>query len=96
MNSSAVVWFVATLFAETYLEQNPPVLAKWRRGQIYVTRREPVRPNQKAPPSFKKNAIIGIDFRPTAGTEPKKVAEVVRGTYRRSRTCSLFGSLARR
>jgi hypothetical protein len=80
MNSSAIIWLAATLFAEAHLAQNPPVLAKMEQmGTLYVTRQEPVRPNQKTPPqSVKKNAILGIDFRPTAGTDPKKVAEVVR------------------
>jgi hypothetical protein len=81
MNTTLAVWLVATAFADAHLEQNPPVLAKMEQmGTLYVTRQEPVRPNQKLPPGsvLKKNAILGIDFRPTAGTDPKKVAEVVR------------------
>lgn len=81
MNTTLAVWLVATAFADAHLEQNPPVLAKMETlGTLYVTRQEPVRPGQKSPPGtvLKKNAILGIDFRPTAGTDPKKVAEVVR------------------
>src|SRR5262245_37498485 len=80
MLSNVIVLLGASLFADQIVEQNPPVLAKMEAlGTLYVTRREPGGPKtKKAAKNLKKNAIIGIDFRPTAGTDPKKVAEVVR------------------
>jgi hypothetical protein len=57
---------------------NPPVITKMEElGSVYVTRAAPkdkTAPKTKA----KENAIIGIDFRPMAGTDSKKIAELVK------------------
>ena len=59
-------------------EPIPPVIAKMEElGTVYVTRADP-RAKKSAPSEAKKNAIISIDFRPTAGSDPKKVAAVVK------------------
>jgi hypothetical protein len=64
------------VFAQS--EPIPPVIAKMEDlGTVYVRRADP-RAKKSARSEAKKNAIIGIDFRPTAGSDPKKVAAVVK------------------
>src|SRR6516162_917611 len=59
-------------------EPTPPVIAKMEElGTVYVTRADP-RAKTSVTGEAKKNAIIGIDFRPTAGSDPKKVAAAVK------------------
>jgi hypothetical protein len=74
----------ASAFAQT--DADPPVIKKMQDlGTVYVTRR-PVKKVKKdddprAVPGEKDqapNAIIGIDFRPMAGTDSAKIAEVVK------------------
>lgn len=65
----------SNLFAQ--LPPTPPVIKKMEAmGTVYLTWRDPQNKNAKS--DAKPNVIIGIDFRPTAGTDPKKVAEVVK------------------
>lgn len=57
-------------------ELDPPVIGQMEElGTVYVTRRAP-----KSAPKVKtkKGPIIGIDFRPMAGSDPKKVAAAVK------------------
>jgi len=59
-------------------EPIPPVIAQMEElGTVYVTRADP-RAKKSVTSEAKKNAIIGIDFRPTAGSDPKKVAAAVK------------------
>ena len=59
-------------------EPTPPVIAKMEElGTVYVTRADP-RAKKSAASEARKNTIIGIDFRPTAGSDPKKVAAVIK------------------
>lgn len=74
--------FVALLGASVNVlaqsESNPPVIAKMEDlGTVYVTRADP-RAKKSTNSEVKKNAIIGVDFRPTAGSDLKKVAAVVK------------------
>jgi hypothetical protein len=66
----------AHVFAQT--ASNPPVIARMEElGTVYVTR---AAPKDKTAPktNAKENAIIGIDFRPMAGSDSKKIAELVK------------------
>ena len=81
MNTIAVVFFMsltnAQLVAQT--EQNPPVIAKMEElGTVYLTRSVPKGAKSGLKTDAKKGAIIGVDFRPMAGSDPKKVAAAVK------------------
>jgi hypothetical protein len=48
-------------------------------GTVYLTYRDiAVEGKSKDEFQVRKNAIVGVDFRPTAGTDPKKVTAVVK------------------
>ncbi len=69
----ALTLFSVNLHAQT--EKDPPVIAKMEAlGTVYLTRKD--LPDQKG--QVRKNVIVGVDFRPTAMSDPKAVAEVVR------------------
>jgi hypothetical protein len=66
---------VLTMQFLSQAEQNPPVIAKMEElGTVYLTRSVPAGAKGEA----KKGTIIGVDFRPTAGSDPKKVAAAVK------------------
>src|SRR2546427_231589 len=78
MNSAAFAFLISVVTAHFLAqpEPNPPVIAKMEElGTVYLTRYDP---KGKPPSSLKKGSIIGVDFRPTAGTDPKKIAAVVK------------------
>jgi hypothetical protein len=55
-------------------QQDPAVLAKMEElGAVYLTRLVP-----QGQPRGVKGPIVGVDFRPMAGTDPKKIVEVVK------------------
>src|SRR5438128_1550198 len=73
MNAVAVVFFVS--FGTAQPEPNPPVIAKMEElGTVYLTRFV----SKEAKAKIKNGAIIGVDFRPTAGSDSKKIAAVVK------------------
>src|SRR5437879_4439166 len=61
-------------------EKDPPVIAKMEElGTVYLTRRDlPGKGKAKDQPTVRKNVITGVDFRPMAGSDKKKVAAVVK------------------
>jgi hypothetical protein len=75
--------FVAISSGEPYVD--PPVIAKMQKlGTVYVTRFDGRRPGIRFRPpgpgvlaGTPKNAIIGVDFRPMAGIDPKAVIGVL-------------------
>jgi hypothetical protein len=75
---ASLALFIIAANVRAQAEPNPPVIAKMEDlGTVYVTRADP-RAKKSAPADAKKNAIIGVDFRPTAGSDPKKVAAAVK------------------
>jgi hypothetical protein len=75
---ACLVLFAITVNGRAQTEPIPPVIGKMEDlGTVYVTRADP-RAKKSVTSEAKKNAIIGIDFRPTAGSDPKKVAAVVK------------------
>jgi hypothetical protein len=59
-------------------EPTPPVIAKMEElGTVFVTRANP-KVKTSARSQAKNKVIVGIDFRPTAGSDPKKVAAAVK------------------
>jgi len=83
MTSAAIAFMGFCIFAGNAADQPPAVIAKMEQlGTVYVTWKEPIRTKAKSKftqPEFqlKKNVVIGIDFRPMAGSDPKRVASVV-------------------
>ncbi len=89
MNAFAAIFLaIAGAGAGTPIEKNPPVIAKMEElGTVYLTRFQPgpaikkkVRQDQvqEINNNIKKGTIIGVDFRPMAGSDPKEVASVVK------------------
>src|SRR5437879_11882967 len=85
--------FLAVVGAGASIEApDPPVIAKMEEmGTVYLTRFQPRPKVKKSRRVFddiyvnanvndyvQKNAIIGVDFRPTAGSDPMKVAALVK------------------
>lgn len=64
------------------VSQDPPVIAKMEEvGTVYLTRVPSKKKGKKDEPikvGPKQNTIIGVDFRPMAGTDPKLVAALVK------------------
>ncbi len=60
--------------------KEPPSVAKMRElGTVYLTWQRPAKKKDGDPKAeAKPNAIIGVDFRPMAGTDPKKIAAAVK------------------
>src|SRR5262245_9936957 len=78
MNPAAIALAGFTLFAAVATHSQPPIIAQMEEvGTVYLTWREPVA-KKKSSAKSAKNAIIGIDFRPTAGSDPKEIAALVR------------------
>jgi hypothetical protein len=78
MNPAAVAFVGFTLFAAVAPQQQQPVIAQMEEiGTVYLTWREPGA-KKKSASRVAKNAIIGIDFRPMAGSDPKKIAALIR------------------
>jgi hypothetical protein len=78
MNSVTIAFFVSVSTAHILAqpEPNPPVIATMEElGTVYLIREE-AKPAPKS--EAKKGTIIGVDFRPTAGSDPKKVAAAVK------------------
>src|ERR1051325_167932 len=79
MNPAILVFVVVSLSTAHWhaqAEANPPLIAKMEElGAVYVTRTVP---KAGAKGEAKKGTIIGIDFRPMAGSDPKKVAALVK------------------
>ena len=75
-----VLVLVTTESALAQPEKEPPVVAKMRElGTVYLTWQKPVKKKQTDPTKNPiPNAIIGVDFRPMAGTSTKKIAAVVK------------------
>jgi len=80
MNPLSTALLVFSISGVHFLAQpasNPPAIAKMEElGTVYITYAAP-KAGTKA--DSKKGAIVGIDFRPMAGSDPKKVAEAVKG-----------------
>src|SRR5262245_45713215 len=76
----ALLAFVAISLANAQptaqTEKNPPVVAQMEElGTVYLTRSTLTAEEKK---QGKESVIIGVDFRPTAGTDPKKIAAAVK------------------
>jgi hypothetical protein len=84
-----ILFALGSLQALAQNEPDPPVIAMMEKlGTVYVTRRpaegkkkasradraEPARAEAKK----KKSVIIGVDFRPTMGSDPKEIAAAVK------------------
>jgi hypothetical protein len=81
MNSAAIVFFVSlgTAHSLAQTEAIPSVITQMEElGTVYLTRSVPKGANPASKTEAKKGAIIGVDFRPTAGTDPKKVTAAVK------------------
>jgi Leucine Rich repeat len=79
MSGAAISFLVVSLTtAHTIAQNNPAVVEKMAEiGTVYVTR---AAPKDKTQPktSAKANAVIGVDFRPMADADPKKIAALVK------------------
>jgi hypothetical protein len=79
MNGAAIAVLIVSLTtAHTIAQDYPAVVEKMAAiGTCYVTR---AAPKDKTAPktTAKANAIIGVDFRPNADADPKKVAALVK------------------
>jgi hypothetical protein len=79
MNSISVAFFLVSVGAAHLIgqaETNPAVITKMEElGTVYVTRSVP---KSATKDDIKKGKIVGVDFRPMAGTDPKKIAAAVK------------------
>lgn len=87
----ALASVVVYLAAVAQPPANPPVVAKMEElGTVYLTRSNP-KTDAKNEPA--KGTIIGVDFRPAAGTDPMKIVAIVKefSTLPELRTILLLG-----
>ena len=83
---NALSFLFVAISAGEFTAKDPPVIAKMEKlGTVYLTRfdgkRRPSRfgpPGPMALPNTPKTAIIGVDFRPMAGTDPKEIVAVLK------------------
>jgi len=83
---NALSFLLVAISTGDFTAKDPPVIAKMEKlGTVYLTRfdgkRRPTRfgpPGPIALPNTPKNAIIGVDFRPMAGTDPKEIVAVLK------------------
>jgi hypothetical protein len=83
---TVLAFLFAAISTGEYPAKDPPVIAKMEKlGTVYLTRfdgtRRPARfrpVGPVVPIGTPKNAIIGVDFRPMAGTDPQEVVAVLK------------------
>ena len=83
MRKCGTIVILASIFstsAHAQPDKEPPAVAKMRElGTVYLTWQRPAKKKGGDPKAeVKPNPIIGIDFRPMAGTDSKKIAAAVK------------------